>query len=73
MQFSGHTHGGQIRLPGIGALRLPNWGQMYQAGFYDVQNLKLYVNRGIGTIRHHVRFLCPPEIACFDLVNADAI
>lgn len=73
MQFSGHTHGGQIRLPGIGALRLPSWGQIYQAGFYDVRQIKLYVNRGIGTIRHHVRLFCPPEIACFDLVNADAV
>ena len=71
MQFSGHTHGGQIRLPGVGALRLPSWGKQFQAGFYDVGNLKLYVNRGIGTIEHHVRLFCPPEIACFDITNAD--
>lgn len=73
MQFSGHTHGGQIRMPGIGALRLPSWGKLYQAGFYDVRNLKLYVNRGVGTIRHHVRFMCPPEIACFEITNKDAV
>ena len=73
MQFSGHTHGGQIRLPGIGALRLPSWGKRYQAGFYDVRRLRLHVNRGVGTIRHHVRFLCPPEIACFDITNSDAV
>jgi predicted MPP superfamily phosphohydrolase len=72
MQFSGHTHGGQVRLPGIGALRLPSWGKVYQAGFYDVGKLKLHVNRGIGTITYHVRFLCPPEIACFDITNLDA-
>lgn len=72
MQFSGHTHGGQIRLPGFGALQLPKWGKSYEAGFYEVQKLKLYVNRGIGTIRHHVRLFCPPEIACFDLTNTDA-
>ncbi|WP_038165797.1 metallophosphoesterase [Verrucomicrobium sp. BvORR106] len=72
-QASGHTHGGQIRLPGIGALRLPSWGVKFQAGFYDVDNIKLYVNRGIGTIQYHVRFLCPPEIACFDVVNTDVI
>lgn len=73
MQFSGHTHGGQIRLPGFGALRLPTWGKEYEAGFYDVRRLKLHVNRGVGTIRHHVRFLCPPEIACFDIVNTDVV
>jgi predicted MPP superfamily phosphohydrolase len=73
MQFSGHTHGGQVRVPGIGALRLPSWGKVYQAGFYDVGNLKLHVNRGIGTVTYHVRFLCPPEIACFDITNLDAV
>ena len=73
MQFSGHTHGGQVRVPGIGALRLPKWGKEYQSGFYDVGNLKLHVNRGIGTIAYHVRFLCPPEIACFDITNRDAV
>lgn len=73
MQFSGHTHGGQIRVPGVGALRLPKWGKEYQSGFYDVRNLKLHVNRGIGTIAYHIRFLCPPEIACFDITNRDAV
>jgi predicted MPP superfamily phosphohydrolase len=73
MQVSGHTHGGQVRVPGIGALRLPSWGKRYQAGLYDVGNLKLHVNRGIGTITHHVRFMCPPEIACFDITNAAAV
>ncbi len=71
-QLSGHTHGGQVRVPGYGALILPKWGKQFQAGFYDVgRNLKLYVNRGIGTIDHHVRFCCPPEIACFEVVNTD--
>ena len=50
LQLSGHTHGGQVRMPGIGALRLPLWGRKFQAGFYDVDGLKLHVNRGIGTI-----------------------
>ncbi|RBP45260.1 hypothetical protein DES53_103258 [Roseimicrobium gellanilyticum] len=75
-QLSGHTHGGQVRVPGWGALILPSWGKRYQAGFYNVgprKDLKLYVNRGIGTIEHHVRFFCPPEIACFDVVNTDAV
>jgi predicted MPP superfamily phosphohydrolase len=75
-QLSGHTHGGQVRIPGWGALILPSWGKRYQAGFYDVgarKSLKLYVNRGIGTIQHHVRVFCPPEIACFDVVNTDAV
>lgn len=71
MQFSGHTHGGQVRLPLLGALRLPSWGKNYEAGFYDVKKLKLHVNRGLGTVHYHVRFFCPPEISCFDIVNTD--
>lgn len=73
MQFSGHTHGGQVRLPLFGALRLPSWGKNYQAGLYDVRKLKLHVNRGIGTVHYHVRFFCPPEIACFDILNTDLV
>ena len=69
LQLSGHTHGGQVRLPLVGALRLPSYGKLFQAGFYDVNGSKLYVNRGVGTIGIHVRFLCPPEIACFDIKN----
>jgi len=70
LQVSGHTHGGQVRIPLVGALRLPLWGRLYQAGLYDVDGLKLHVNRGIGTIKWHVRFFCPPEIACFDITNS---
>lgn len=72
MQFSGHTHGGQIRLPFYGALRLPSWGKQFQAGLYDVNSLPLHVNRGIGTISIHVRLFCRPEIACFDITNTGA-
>ena len=73
LQFSGHTHGGQIRVPALGALKLPTMGKNYQAGFYDVGRMKLHVNRGIGTIGVHLRFLCPPEIACFDITNTDTL
>lgn len=72
LQLSGHTHGGQVRVPFYGALRLPLWGRKFQSGFYDLDALKLHVNRGIGTIAIHVRFFCPPEISCFDIINTGA-
>jgi predicted MPP superfamily phosphohydrolase len=72
LQISGHTHGGQVRLPGFGALRLPQWGVKYQAGLYDVDGVKLHVGRGVGTITFHVRLFCPPEITCFDITNTGA-
>lgn len=67
LQISGHTHGGQVRIPAIGALRLPKWGTKFQQGLYLRDDRKLYVNRGVGTLRPHIRFHCPPEITVFDL------
>jgi predicted MPP superfamily phosphohydrolase len=66
-QVSGHSHGGQIRFPGVGALYLPPWGRKYPMGHYQLGELQLYTNRGIGVIGLPVRFLCPPEISVFTL------
>lgn len=68
LQLSGHSHGGQVRLPMIGALRLPSWGRRYDHGLYRIQDLQLYTNRGIGMACHPVRFNCPPEITEVTLV-----
>jgi predicted MPP superfamily phosphohydrolase len=63
LQLSGHTHGGQIRLPFIGALwNMSAIGTNYAKGLMRLHNTYLYVNRGIGTIMLPMRFLCPPEI-----------
>ncbi|MGC3988867.1 MAG: metallophosphoesterase [Chthoniobacteraceae bacterium] len=62
LQISGHSHGGQVRVPGVGALHLPSWGQKYDLGYYQVKNLNLYTMRGVGTIGVPLRFNCPPEI-----------
>jgi len=65
--LSGHTHGGQIRLPFLGALVLPPMGQKYVEGWYQLGGMRLYVNRGIGTIGLPFRLDCPPEITVFTL------
>lgn len=62
LQLSGHSHGGQIRLPFIGALVLPVLAKNYNLGLYTIQDLKLYVNPGLGMLDPPVRFLCPSEI-----------
>lgn len=69
LQLSGHTHGGQIRLPRRGAMVLPALGQLYSAGGYQVRGLALYVNSGVGTGQFAVRFNCRPEIAVITLVR----
>jgi predicted MPP superfamily phosphohydrolase len=60
--LSGHTHGGQIRLPFFGPLALPPGGQLYPEGHYQIGSSQLYVNRGIGTVGVPFRLNCPPEI-----------
>ena len=62
LQLSGHTHGGQVRVPFGGALHLPSWGRKYSAGLYESAGRRLYVNRGIGTVGRHYRFNCRPEV-----------
>ncbi|KAF0106858.1 MAG: hypothetical protein FD146_2216 [Anaerolineaceae bacterium] len=69
--LSGHTHGGQIRLPFYGALiTFSDYGKQYEMGRYQVGPTTLYVSRGLGMEgldMPRIRFLCPPEIVLFEL------
>ncbi len=65
--LSGHTHGGQIRIPGIRPLALPPLGRLFPQGHYTVGSSQLYVNRGIGTVGVPFRLNCPPEITLMTL------
>lgn len=66
IQLSGHSHGGQVRLPFRGALILPKDAEKYDLGLYQLDDLQLYVNPGIGMLNDPaVRFGCPPEISVF--------
>ncbi len=67
LMFSGHSHGGQVRIPFYGPVILPPWGQKYVEGLYRFDRLQLYVNRGIGTVGLPLRLNCPPEITVFTL------
>lgn len=60
--LSGHTHGGQIRVPGIGELAAPTLGKRFVAGKYDIDGMPLYVSRGIGMYRPPLRINCRPEL-----------
>ena len=62
----GHTHGGQVRLPFIGAPFLPVRHREYDAGLFHVGEKRLYVNRGLGHLQP-IRFNCRPEITLFTL------
>jgi predicted MPP superfamily phosphohydrolase len=71
LQLSGHTHGGQVRLPFFGAFYAGSlYGKQLECGRYEVNGLTLYVSRGLGLEGKgapRVRFLCPPEISLWEL------
>jgi hypothetical protein len=67
LMLSGHSHGGQVRLPLLGAIVLPPLGRKYVEGWFRLGPMQLYVNRGLGTIELPFRFDCPPEITVFTL------
>ena len=65
--LSGHTHGGQVRIPFVPPIHLPPLGRKYVEGHFRLGPTQLYVNRGIGTVGVPFRFNCPPEIALLTL------
>jgi predicted MPP superfamily phosphohydrolase len=65
--LSGHTHGGQIRIPGYGALLLPVQDRRRDQGLFELPGgASLYVSRGVGFLAK-IRFNCRPEIPLFVL------
>ena len=76
LQLSGHTHGGQVRLPGLGAIVTGSlYGRRFQSGKYSLGNMTLYITRGIGLEgagAPRVRFLCPPEITVWEISGSDS-
>lgn len=66
LQLSGHTHGGQIRLPLLTRLALGE-NRRYRSGLFQVGETRLYVNRGIGTVGLPLRINCPPELTVLTL------
>lgn len=68
LMLSGHTHGGQVRLPLLPPIHLPRLGKKYVEGLFHFRDgMQLYVNRGIGTVGVPFRLFCPPEITVFTL------
>ena len=68
LMLSGHTHGGQVRIPFLPPMHLPPMGRKYVEGHFLLGGLQLYVTRGIGTVEVPFRFRCPPEITLITLV-----
>ena len=62
LQLSGHSHAGQIRVPGLPPLYCPTFGRRYPEGLEQAQNHLVYTTRGVGMMGPQMRFCCPPEV-----------
>jgi predicted MPP superfamily phosphohydrolase len=69
--LSGHTHGGQVVIPGLGAIA----GRRFPVlqGIASRENTWIFVSRGVGTVYVPVRINCPPEVALVTLVRKSEI
>ena len=68
LMLSGHSHGGQVRLPWVGPILLPLENPEYDRGWFSMQNRRLFVTSGLGTSLPPLRLLCPPEYVVLNLV-----
>jgi len=71
LQLSGHSHGGQVRVPLLGRAILPPFSQRYTRGLHRVGAMIQYTNRGIGSVDARLRFMCRPEITTLTLRSPD--
>ena len=62
LQLSGHSHGGQIRVPGLPPLHVPKYSTHYPEGLQQGPHHPVYTTRGVGTTGPPIRLFCPPEV-----------
>ena len=70
LQLSGHTHGGQVRIPFLPPLYLPPLAEKYISGLFQIRALTLYTTPGIGTVDLPVRWNCPAEVTFITLTRS---
>jgi predicted MPP superfamily phosphohydrolase len=66
LMLSGHTHGGQARVPVVSRLWTPVYDKRYIAGLYTWRDRRLFITRGLGSPKH-VRAFCRPEVSMLEL------
>lgn len=68
--FSGHNHGGQLRLPRLGSVIVPSvYGRRFDHGHFVVNGAHLFVTSGVGAATPPLRLYCPPDIFVVDVAG----
>ena len=67
--LAGHSHGGQVRLPFVGAIIKPVGAKTYYDEYYKVNNTDLYISSGLGTSTFNIRFFNKPSFNLYRVVN----
>lgn len=67
LQLSGHSHGGQVRLPVLGHVAAPTGGRRYVSGLYNASGMPVYTSHGVGAYRPPLRYRCAPEVTLVSL------
>ena len=67
LALAGHTHGGQLVVPGLAPFWLPPGGKRYVRGWYSRNGSQLFVSRGIGTSIIPARLFARPELAIIEV------
>jgi predicted MPP superfamily phosphohydrolase len=62
LQISGHSHGGQVRIPGLPVLHVPAYAKKYPEGLQQAKHHLVYTTRGVGMVGPQFRAFCPPEV-----------
>ena len=70
LQLSGHSHAGQIRLPGLPPLHCPEYGRRYPEGLQQTTRHLVYTSRGVGMMGPQMRLFCPPEVTVLTIQPA---
>jgi predicted MPP superfamily phosphohydrolase len=67
--LSGHTHGGQLALPGGVPVLLPGgvWARRFPHGVHELEGMTVFVSRGVGGVEIPMRVFAPPDIGVFDI------
>ena len=71
LMISGHTHGGQVKIPFIGTPILPVKNKAYSSGFVRSHKTNVFISRGVGWAAIPLRFNCFPEIAILNIVRSE--